>query len=148
MNDGKCSQNDNATGGYECVCPSIFEGKNCEMDVNECTEEGTVTQVLYTCMTHIGISCTDPCLAGSCTNDNGGFSCSCPADRTGHRCQYQIRCDDNVCSNETTCVETLVNINGYVCDSTPDDMTVIVSLNDGVTLHQLDEEVYDLVSNI
>ena len=106
------------------------------------------TSAIIIDMTHIGISCTDPCLFGSCTNDIGGFSCSCPADRIGHRCQYQIRCDDDVCSNETTCVETLVNIDGYVCDSTPDNMTVVVFLNDGVTPSQLDEEVYDLVSNV
>ena len=46
MNDGRCSKNDNATGGYECTCPSTFEGKNCEIDVNECTEEGVVIQVI------------------------------------------------------------------------------------------------------
>lgn len=52
-----------------------------------------------------------------------------------------------MCTNGTTCIETLVNIDGYVCDSTPDDMTVIITLSSGVTLDQLDEAAYDLVSN-
>ena len=42
MNDGKCSTNENATGGYECACPDTFEGNNCEIDIDECTEEGIV----------------------------------------------------------------------------------------------------------
>ena len=71
--------------------------------------------------------------------------CTCPSDRNGHRCQYQTRCVNDTCTNGTTCVETLVNIDGYVCDSTPEDMTVTISLNDGVNLNQLDEAVYDLV---
>lgn len=88
----------------------------------------------------------DPCFGGNCTNTNGGFSCSCPSDRSGHRCQYQDRCaDDSLCTNKTTCVETLVNIDGYACDSTPEDMAVIIRLSDGVTVDQLDEALYDLV---
>lgn len=89
---------------------------------------------------------TDPCFGGTCVNTVGGFSCLCPPDMTGHRCQYQIRCVNNgVCTNDTTCVETLANINGYVCDSTPDDMAAIITLNNGVTSDQVDEAVYDLV---
>lgn len=46
MNDGKCSTNENATGGYECACPNTFEGNNCEIDIDECTEEGTYSVIV------------------------------------------------------------------------------------------------------
>ena len=49
MNDGRCSINGNATGGYECTCPDTFEGNNCQTDIDECTEEGTAAMVMYTC---------------------------------------------------------------------------------------------------
>lgn len=45
MNDGRCLQNENATGGYECSC-SKFEGRNCETDIDECTVEGITERVM------------------------------------------------------------------------------------------------------
>ena len=42
-------------------------------------------------------------------------------------------------------METLINMEGYICDSTPDNMAVNVNLKAGVTADQLEEAVYDLV---
>ena len=71
--------------------------------------------------------------------------CSCPIDRQGHRCQYQNRCDNESLCADDTCVETVVNMDGYVCDSTPDNMAVILTPSNDVTQDQLDEALYDLV---
>ena len=100
-------------------------------------------------MHHVMWLLTDPCFGGNCTNTNGGLSCLCPSDRKGHRCQYQIRCNnDSLCAYGTTCVETVVNIDGYVCDSTPDNMATIIYLNDTVTMGQLDEAIYNLAKTL
>ena len=88
----------------------------------------------------------EPCLFGGiCTNTGGSFTCTCPPDRRGHRCQYQILCvDDSVCDNET-CVETLANTDGYVCVSTPVNMSLQITVSDGRSLDELSETVYNLV---
>jgi len=86
-----------------------------------------------------------PCIVGNCTNTPGGFRCSCPSGRRGHRCQYDVRCDNDSLCTEGQCVETLINMEGYICDSTPDNMTVNINLMAGVTTDELEEAVYELV---
>ena len=44
------------------------------------------------------------------------------------------------------CVETLANINGFVCDSTPASETLTTQLSEGVTEDMLSEAVYIVVS--
>ena len=86
---------------------------------------------------------------GNCTNTDGFFTCTCPPNRRGHRCQYEILCDnDTLCADGETCVETLANINGYVCVSTQANSTLSINLREGVSRDIIDEEVYNLVSNI
>jgi len=70
----------------------------------------------------------------------------CPADRRGHRCQYEILCDDNRCADGETCVETLANINGFVCDSTQSDETLTIELNGDITEDVLSVAVFIVVS--
>lgn len=73
--------------------------------------------------------------------------CSCPPDRRGHRCQYEILCDNGSrCPDGETCVETLANIDGFVCDSTPANETLTIQLSEGVTPEILEEELFNLVS--
>ena len=56
-----------------------------------------------------------------------------------------MRCDNDSLCTEGQCVETLINMEGYICDSTPDNMAVNINLMAGVTADQLEETVYDLV---
>ena len=37
QNGGTCSLRD-VIGGYECTCQSGYTGKNCSVDIDECTE--------------------------------------------------------------------------------------------------------------
>ena len=45
-------------------------------------------------------------------------------------------------------METLANINGYVCVSTQVNNTLSINLREGVSRDIIDEEVYNLVSKI
>ena len=56
-------------------------------------------------------------------------------------------CDDpSRCADGETCVETLANINGFVCDATPPGETLTIQLSEGVTEDVLSEAVYIVVS--
>ena len=90
----------------------------------------------------------DPCLFKStCANIQGFFQCICPPGKKGHRCQYEIRCNNSsLCTDEETCVETVVNPSGYVCISTPVSERLRIRLSDDVTTDQVNEALYELVS--
>ena len=80
-------------------------------------------------------------------NTEGFFSCSCPPGRNGHRCQYDTVCSNaSRCADGEACVETLANIDGFVCDSTASNETVTVQLANGIAPEILDERIYNLVS--
>ena len=93
-------------------------------------------------------SCIDPCLFDStCENTTGFFRCVCPPGREGHRCQYEIRCNNSsLCTEGETCVETVANPSGYVCISTPVSERLQIQLSDDVTTNQVNEALYRLVS--
>lgn len=91
---------------------------------------------------------TDPCLFESnCTNIQGLFTCMCPPGREGHRCQYEIKCNDSsLCTGQETCLETVANPSGYVCISTSLNETLRIQLKENVTINQVNEALYGLVS--
>lgn len=56
-------------------------------------------------------------------------------------------CDDPTrCADGETCVETLANINGFVCDATLPSEALTIQLSEGVTEDVLSETVYIVVS--
>ena len=90
----------------------------------------------------------DPCLfESSCENILGLFCCICPSGREGHRCQYEIKCNDSsLClGGDETCVETVANPMGYDCISTPVNQRLHIQLSDHVTVNQINEALYELV---
>ncbi|XP_078325464.1 uncharacterized protein LOC111124244 isoform X3 [Crassostrea virginica] len=58
--------------------------------------------------------CDDnPCGNNSCTNELGGFSCTCNPGYRGEHCEENIdECLTNICQNNSTCVD---GINEYTC---------------------------------
>ena len=88
----------------------------------------------------------DPCLfESSCENTTGLFRCICPSGRKGHRCQYEIKCNDSSLCPDETCVETVANPMGYDCISTPVNQRLHIQLSDYVTVNQINEALYELV---
>ena len=82
-----------------------------------------------------------------CSNIPGLFECVCPPGREGHRCQYEMKCSNgSLCTGGDMCVETVANSLGYVCISTPVEDRFHIQLRGGVTINQVNEALYGLVS--
>ena len=64
-------------GGYECQCPTGYEGTDCDQDIDECATDA------------------DDCAAeATCTNTAGGFSCACNAGYSGDGKDCSVECGD------------------------------------------------------
>ena len=46
-NKGQCGLNINSAGGYQCVCPNAYTGRNCTVDVDECIVNGKLLKTHY-----------------------------------------------------------------------------------------------------
>ena len=77
----------------------------------------------------------DPCqLGGTCENTPGFFICTCLPGVTGHRCQFSDVCSSSPCPSNHTCVLTVTNTDGFVCEVFSDAamttlLTVMVDMN-------------------
>ena len=80
-NNGKCVD---GVGDYTCDCfKGRYKGKNCTVDVDECTET------------------KDPCSGhGSCANRDHGYDCTCTKGRYGDTCQYN---NTEYCAHANPC---------------------------------------------
>ena len=105
-------------------------------------ERGVCNHV--TLWTHISVA--DPCqFGGTCTNTNGSFSCQCADGFTGLRCQYSTVCEtQSPCPSNLTCVATVTNAQGYVCQEVGVAGSVVVT-NPASSPGLLDDQVNSLM---
>ncbi|XP_071823083.1 uncharacterized protein [Apostichopus japonicus] len=128
VNDGVCSVNPTAPGGFTCNCVLGFSGLRCEDDpcANAPCVNGGVCSVNptvpggFTCNCVLGFSglrCEDdPCANQPCVNDGvclvdptvpGGFTCNCVFGFSGLRCEdAQNPCFSGPCLNGGFCNPT------------------------------------------
>ena len=95
-----CKNNGICTDGvdsYSCECTTGWSGTNCDIDIDECTNN------------------TDGC-SQICTNNNGGFTCSCndgyKLNEDGKTCENINDCSPNPCAHGT-CTDLVDN---YSCE--------------------------------
>ncbi|XP_021531834.2 LOW QUALITY PROTEIN: protein eyes shut homolog [Aotus nancymaae] len=85
-------------GNQHCICREEFEGKHCEIDMNEC---------LFL-----------PCEGyGDCEAMVNNFRCICRAGFSGSLCEIEINeCSSEPCKNNGTCVDLT---NRFLCNCEP-----------------------------
>lgn len=69
-NNGTCELGESESGDkwFRCVCAVGFDGPDCRININECASQ--------------------PCTEGStCIDGIGAFSCVCPPNKRGKRCE-------------------------------------------------------------
>ncbi len=130
QNGATCSE---ADGGYTCACPTGFSGKNCQINVDDCSPnpcangatcvDGITSHTCNcapgfsgaNCETNVDECAAAPCLnGGTCTDGVNSYSCNCVAGFSGTNCQTNIdECEANPCFNGGSCTD---GVNSYSCD--------------------------------
>ena len=109
MNGGTC---ENGLGGYVCTCPEGMGGYDCQVHCPEGLSGQFCQTLLHPCRENL---CQN---SGTCTEERGVFSCSCPPAHTGNRCEVNVSCSQSSCRNGGTCVQSLGG--GVECECTSD----------------------------
>ncbi|XP_044019722.1 protein crumbs isoform X2 [Aphidius gifuensis] len=159
--------------GYECMCAQGTIGKNCEINIDECSSnpcyEGTCKDKIgkYECECNKGfegINCQHdideclrykPCEHGTCMDGRADYYCSCEQNWGGKNCSVElIGCRNNLCQNNGTCKPYLINENehkfnctcpdGYHGDTCNFITTMSLSESSRVMVNTTREEGYDI----
>ncbi|KAH3796462.1 hypothetical protein DPMN_150030, partial [Dreissena polymorpha] len=105
QNGGTCIE---GTSNYTCMCPHLYNGTHCEMDLS-----------VYGC----GVN---PCLNnGTCsvTNTTSGkpYRCDCIAGTKGTNCEQLVNeCGSSPCANDVPCIDLIGN---FTCNCTGSGFT-------------------------
>ena len=82
---------------FKCACPPGYDGKNCQIDINECV--------------------TASCNNGTCTDGINMYSCNCYPGFTGTHCEVNIdECKNQPCLNSGACMD---GVNSFTCMCEP-----------------------------
>ncbi|XP_055635267.1 protein crumbs isoform X3 [Toxorhynchites rutilus septentrionalis] len=151
---------------YICKCPSGFEGKRCENDIDECKTKEKIcvngicqnTLGSFRCFCtpgYTGLNCdldVDECLShpcknnAQCVNKENDFECMCPPGYSGKDCSTDIdECESNPCSKGSTCIDRVANftcmcipgMTGRLCEIDIDDCEPEPCRNGGRCIDQL-----------
>ncbi|XP_065199574.1 protocadherin-like wing polarity protein stan [Planococcus citri] len=87
---------------FVCQCPFGYTGSNEH----------------YLCDTEVNLCYSNPCQhGGTCKRKEGGYTCLCPSQYTGEKCEIDLladKCQPGVCHSGSTCVP--LTQGGFVCD--------------------------------
>ncbi|CAB1343044.1 unnamed protein product, partial [Coregonus sp. 'balchen'] len=109
-NGGTCIDGVNS---FQCFCPDGWEGRLCDLNVNECNRNPCKNGGLCVDLVNdFYCECESQCDANTCSNggtcyDHGdAFRCACPPGRGGSTCNTakNSMCASSPCSNGGTCV--------------------------------------------
>ncbi|KAH3779258.1 hypothetical protein DPMN_157058, partial [Dreissena polymorpha] len=95
QNGGKCSDGIN---DYACACVAGYQGKKCEININECRPNPCKNGDIEICS-------STPCENGAkCVDGVASFTCICKSGWQGDRCHLDLNeCASSPCKNATTC---------------------------------------------
>uniref|UniRef100_A0A7E4UXI7 Neurogenic locus Notch protein n=1 Tax=Panagrellus redivivus TaxID=6233 RepID=A0A7E4UXI7_PANRE len=106
---GQCHQFEpSAVVPFQCTCDPGFYGPRCERNVNDCPAN------------EASDANTNPCGLGICIDGDNGFTCACPSNSTGSRCEIPVTspCQLSPCLNDGICLQ--VDIRGnFRCTCPP-----------------------------
>ena len=98
---------------YVCKCDPGYTGVNCQINIDDCTNNGI-----------------SPCVSGVCQDLVNGFHCACAKGFTGLNCDIEIsECDSNPCYE-----------NGGICEEKANGV-YFCKCNDGFSGKKCDMEI-------
>ncbi|XP_023213992.1 sushi, von Willebrand factor type A, EGF and pentraxin domain-containing protein 1-like [Centruroides sculpturatus] len=157
----------NIENDYICHCPTGFQGKQCEINIDDCSKElclnnGTCIDGInqYSCLCvpgYTGLNCEiniddcsiDNCLnGGTCIDGINSFVCKCPRGFTGKICDINYYdCASNPCQNGGTCFDQADGFrcccpkeyNGKYCEYKINHCDSVQCLNGGNCIEKVNE---------
>ncbi|CAB3373706.1 Hypothetical predicted protein [Cloeon dipterum] len=132
----------NAEDSYECACLEGFNGRTCDVNIDECSTNMCINNATcidgianYTCLCQPGfegVNCefdTNECESSPCENNGtcydelAAFRCECPEEFVGERCESprKVTCENNPCFNHAKCIDTPNVLSGdnFTCECLP-----------------------------